>query len=100
MTVVDTPEMPGEDAWLDELTDEALAADPDAVAPDSAIPFAWMIGDECGGDSLLPEWYMPPTASSVHLTGWRRRVAWLLVATFIAIVTSGLCSTNGILEIA
>jgi hypothetical protein len=43
---------------------------------------------------------MPAAAATVHLTGWRRRVAWLLVATFLAIVTSGLCSTYGVLEIA
>ncbi len=100
MTLVDSPEMPGEDGWLDELTYEALAADPDTVVPDSAIPFARMVGDDDGAEGLLPEWYMPATASSIHLTGWRRRVAWLLIATFIAIVSSGLCSTYGILEVA
>lgn len=89
-----------EDPWLDELTEEALAADPDTVAGDDGIPFAQMVGADDDGPGLLPGWYMPSTASSVHLTGWRRRVAWLLIATFIAIVSSGLCSTYGILEIA
>ena len=96
MTVV---ELSSEDPWADELTEEALAADPNTVADADGIPFAQMVGtdDEPG---LLPGWYMPSTASTVHLTGWRRRIAWLLVATFVAIVSSGLCSTYGILEIA
>ena len=45
------------DAWDvtdEELAAEALAADPDLVVPDDAVPFG---GSDSAG--LLPDWYMP-----------------------------------------
>lgn len=73
----------------------ALAADPEAPLPDDAIP--WTGQD--GPAALLPDWYMPAPAGS-SLRGWRRGVAWLLVAASLAVVASGLCNTYGELVIA
>ena len=44
------------DVTDEELTAEALAADPDAPLADDAMPFE--CGDDAGG-SNLPDWYMP-----------------------------------------
>ena len=44
----------------DELTAEALAADPDAPIADDAMPFD--AGSEATGNMLLPQWYMPAPA--------------------------------------
>lgn len=84
---------------LDDLTADALAADPEPVLADDAVPFDEAIGVR-RPPGVLPGWYMPASAPGVHLTGWRRRVAWALIATFLAIAISGLCSTYGVLEIA
>jgi hypothetical protein len=48
----------------------------------------------------LPEWYLPQPMRGVRLSGWRRRVAVLIVAAFIAINAYGLCSTYGWIELA
>ena len=80
------------------LTELALAADPDAPIPDDA-PTVWeVLGPGAGG--LLPSWYMPSTFGSRHLTGWRRRVAILLVVAFLLIDAYGLCNTYGRVVIA
>ena len=81
----------------DELTLEALAADPDvAVGPD-AVPLS-AVG---GGPALLPDWYMPgPMAGARSLRGGRRRVAYLVVGSFLAINAAGLCSTYGHVVVA
>ena len=38
----------------EELAAEAMAADPDVVVPDDAVPFG-----ASESEGLLPEWYMP-----------------------------------------
>lgn len=77
----------------EELTALALAADPDAVAGNDAIP----LRDPALGDipGLLPAWYMPSATASRPLRGWRRRVVWLVVVSFLLINAYGLCSTYG-----
>jgi hypothetical protein len=76
----------------DELAALALAADPDAPLPPDAISL-W---DLDARDTLLPDWYMPPPMSGHRrLVGWQRRVAWLVVASFVLIDAYGLCSTYG-----
>lgn len=81
----------------EELTALALAADPDAVADDDAVPLHQITG----GPALLPDWYMPaPVAGGRLQQGWRRRVAILIIVAFIAIAASGLCSTYGALVVA
>ena len=92
--------MPGTDAAIndDELTALALAADPDTPLPPDAVSF-WDL--EAPEASLLPAWYMPaPMAGRRRLTGWPRRVAWLIVVTFVLIEAYGLCSTYGSIVLA
>lgn len=85
---------------LAELERLAAEGDPDAPIPDDAIPFAEYLGDDEHAD-LLPDWYMPkPMAGTPSLRGWRRTVAWIVVAGFLLIAASGLCNTYGVLEIA
>lgn len=83
---------------LAEIEQLALAGDPDAPLAADAIP---LVPTANVGDGLLPDWYMPaPMAGTPTLVGWRRVVAWLIVAAFLGIVTSGLCSTYGEVVIA
>lgn len=78
----------------DELTEQALAADPDTEVPDDAVCLWDLTGAEDA--HLLPEWYMPsPMAGGRRLRGWRRRVAILIVVAFLLIDAYGLCSTYG-----
>jgi len=79
----------------DELTELALAADPDQPIDDDAIPLAQYQGEF--GD-LLPSWYMPAPAAS----GPRRRnaaVASVVTFSLLFINALGLCITYGRLEI-
>ncbi len=82
----------------EELTELALAAGPDAVVADDAVPLSELLGgtEWAGTDNLLPGWYMPPPmGASRLLRGWRRRVVLLIVASFVLINAVGLCSTYG-----
>lgn len=77
----------------DELTALALAADPDDAVHD-ARPISEVIGT--GGESTLPEWYMPAVMSGgPRLHGWRRGVVFTFIAALIVIEAFGLCSTYG-----
>jgi hypothetical protein len=44
---------------------------------------------------LLPDWYAAAPMQRVMLTGWRRRIALVIVISFVAINAAGLCSTYG-----
>ena len=82
----------------DELTEQALAADPDAGVSEDAVPLSELLGAADGGSTgeLLPGWYMPaPMGTTRLLHGWRRRVVLLIVASFLLINAYGLCSTYG-----
>lgn len=91
---------------FDELTAEALAADPEAPVGADAVPF----GDPApGGDAgagasfvgscALPSWYMPAAVGRV--SGWRRvAVVAVIVLALLVIVASGLCITYGSLTVA
>ena len=83
----------------EELAELALAADPDAGIAADAIPLDELLESDTassGGD-LLPGWYMPPPMGrSGLLQGWRRRTAFVIVASFILITAYGLCSTYGL----
>ena len=82
----------------DELTELALAADPEAGVADGAVPMGELLGSEGGAGAveLLPGWYMPPPmASSRLLHGWRRRIMLLIITSFVLINAYGLCSTYG-----
>jgi hypothetical protein len=82
----------------DELTEQALAADPDAGVAEDAVPLSELLGSTVGPGTgeLLPGWYMPaPMGTARLLRGWRRRVVLLIVASFLLINAYGLCSTYG-----
>jgi hypothetical protein len=81
-----------------ELTDLALAADPDAGVAADAVPIDELLTSEDArnADDLLPPWYMPaPAPRGLH--GWRRGVVLLIVISFTATAAYGLCSTYGLL---
>lgn len=93
MTLADAPEVDGLALTDEELAAEAMAADPDAPLAVGAVPLSALAGPDSSG--LLPDWYMPAPMGRRRLTGWRRRVALLSVASFLAINAYGLCSTYG-----
>ena len=61
-----------------ELTELALAADPDAPMPDDAIPMADYLDESPG---LLPSWYMPSPMIR-RGKGWRVPVVLVIVPSF------------------
>jgi hypothetical protein len=78
----------------DELSALALAADPDAVLDDDAIPLAVALGTDTR--AALPAWYMPaPMGGTAPLRGWRRAVVALVIAALLTITGYGLCNTYG-----
>ncbi len=81
-----------------ELTDLALAADPDSRVAADAVPIDELLTseDRRNADDLLPSWYMPVPAPRL-LHGWRRRVVLLIVISFVVTAAYGLCSTYGLL---
>ncbi len=79
----------------EELAELALAADPDTGLADDAIPLDELLDSETRspGRDLLPHWYMPaPMGGSGLLQGWRRKTAFLIIASFIVITVYGLCT--------
>lgn len=84
----------------EELTELALAADPDAVVDDEAVSL-WDLARDDDDAGLLPDWYMPsPKGGTRRLRGWHRRVAYAVIAAFVLINLAGLCSTYGSIVIA
>ncbi len=99
--MVDGPALLTEPAPVDddELGALAMAADPDTVVSDDAVSI-WDLAD-LRSPSPLPAWYMPtPATGGRLLQGWRRRLVFLIIAAFILINMSGLCSTYGWVELA
>jgi len=79
----------------EELSELAMAADPDLPLDDDAVPLdgAW------GAAGPLPVWYMPATA--VRAQGGKRAViVGLIIFSLLVVVASGFCVTYGLLEIA
>ena len=79
----------------EELTAEALAADPDAPVGPDAIPFTSADGEF---PELLPSWYMPtPMARG----GSRRRavVVAVVIVSLLFLNAVGMCITSGFLEL-
>ena len=85
----------------DELTAEALAADPDAIVPGDAVSLWELTGD--GSRDVLPSWYMPAPMRAPAWHGWRRvLLRWnvgLIIAAFVTINAAGLCNTYGQLHL-
>jgi hypothetical protein len=85
------------DVTDEELSAEAMEADPDVDVPDDAVPFAERIGEHPSG--LLPDWYMPPPRS-FRRTRPRVVAAVGLVLALLLVNAAGLCVTYGWPEIA
>jgi hypothetical protein len=85
----------------EELTDLALAADPDVPVDDGAVELWAVVGH--GGTSPLPSWYMPAPMQPRRIEGWRRVVVRCgvasVIASFVAINACGLCNTYGQLHL-
>ncbi|HUY65074.1 MAG TPA: hypothetical protein VMV14_11245 [Acidimicrobiales bacterium] len=85
-----------DDSWSDEeLTELALAADPDAPLDPSAVPIGRYLA---GLPSYLPSWYMAPVMAR-HAGRWRTAVILSVVAAFVVIEALGLCSTYGQIQL-
>jgi hypothetical protein len=78
-----------------ELTELALAADPDTPISDDAVPIDVHLFSFSGA---LPLWYMPPVARSGRRR-WSRPVVLAVVAAFFLIDALGLCNTYGVLSL-
>ena len=80
-----------------ELTDLALASDPNIEVSPDAVPIDELLTSEDSrdADDLLPSWYMPAIAKG-SLEGWRRRVVLLIVIAFAATTAYGVCTTYGL----
>jgi hypothetical protein len=78
----------------EELTAEAMAADPDVIVPDDAVPFG--VSETEG---LLPEWYMP-AHGPIRRTRPRVVAVATLVLSLLIVNAAGLCVTYGWPEIA
>jgi hypothetical protein len=78
----------------EELTAEAMAADPDVIVPDDAVPFG-----VSEAEGLLPEWYMP-ARGPIRRTRPRVIAVAALVLSLLIVNAAGLCVTYGLPEIA
>lgn len=81
------------DVTDEELTAEALAADPDCPVGADAVAFE---SGDGGGRSMLPEWYMP--APSPRRSRGRVMVFSMLAASLVAGNVVGFCVTFGFPE--
>jgi hypothetical protein len=75
----------------EELTELALAADPDEELDPAATP---LILRDAEHFDPLPRWYMPP-ALSIGGSRWKKTVVFVLIATLLTIEALGLCSVFG-----
>jgi len=84
---------PSFDLSDDELTAQALAADPELAVDDDLPPWSPT------ATGLMPDWYMPASLPR-HRGGWRACVAIAVIVGLVAINAAGLCITYGHLVIA
>jgi len=86
------------DEDFDDLTAQALAADPDAPIDPDAVPFGTELS---AGAHLLPDWYMPvPQMSASQRTPRRVFTVGLIIVAMLLVNGAGLCVTYGLPEIA
>ena len=75
----------------EELAELALAADPTQPLDPGAVPLSEYLALTPG---LLPQWYMPaPTSRGSK--AWKIAVVVVILAAFLLVDISGLCSTYG-----
>jgi hypothetical protein len=83
----------------EELTALALADDPDFELSEDAVCVWDLIGPgaSVGGRDQLPQWYMPSPMEGARppRKRWHRRVALLIIVSFLLIDALGLCITYG-----
>jgi hypothetical protein len=89
----DAPERLVASDWItdEELTAQALAADPDAVADPDAMPW---VPPGAAGKSLLPSWYMPSPVTGRRGV-WPKVVAAIVILAFVVVNMLGLCIVYG-----
>jgi hypothetical protein len=80
----------------EELTNLALAADPDELLSEDAVPIGTYLSRIA---SPLPLWYMPPVMRSGGRR-WKTPLVLAVVSAFVLIDAMGLCNTYGILSLA
>jgi hypothetical protein len=80
----------------EELTELALAADPNEPLPEDAVPLGTYLSQI---PAPLPLWYMPPVVRSGGRR-WKTPVVLAVVSAFLLIDALGLCNTYGILSLA
>ena len=81
------------DEELARVAELAVSADLRSVAGPEAVSLWELAGWDDG--RLLPSWYMPAPMRGRSAPGWQRWVIGLIVASFLLINASGLCSTYG-----
>lgn len=91
-----TGPLPADSITDEELTELALAADPDAPIPPDAVPLGIYVSQFA---DVLPLWYMPPVTRS-GARRWKLPVVLVVVLGFVLIDAMGLCNTYGILSLA
>ena len=79
----------------EELTELALAADPNEPIADDAVPLRSL---QAAGEPLLPAWYMPVSANRAR-SDWRAAVAVAISVGLVLINAFAICVTNGFPEI-
>ncbi len=94
--VTDRPVAPDLGISDDELTELALAADPDAPLSEDAVPIGVHLSQF---GASLPQWYMPPVVRSGSRR-WKLPVVLAVVLAFVLIDAMGLCNTYGVLSFA
>ena len=79
----------------EELTELALAADPDLPLADDAVPFHSL---QPIGEQILPDWYMPAVTGRARWD-WRAAVAISIAVGLVLINAFAICVTYGFPEI-
>ncbi len=97
MRTVGELELPGDGITEEELTELALAADPDAPLAVDAVPIGVHLSQFAAS---LPSWYMPPVVRSGGGRRWKTPIIIAVVSAFFLIDAMGLCNTYGILSLA
>ena len=80
----------------EELTELAMAADPNAPLAHDAVPWR---GGSAAHASLLPDWYMPSPMAVRHGRTTQFTIVFIIVG-FLLIDAFGLCITSGFLSLA